>query len=364
MNGSTRPNTRNYKSAVRVIGGTVATITLFLFAVQLLGAATTEAAPALRRVLSRVVVSDSSALGLSWLAAYILGNGSVVAALALSLHNAGLVSVSQLLLMVAGSRLGAAAIVVFIGVLDFLQKKRYSLQEGVSMGLLTFVLTHSIYLPVTAIGYLLVPWATEQAQIGGRPPPVGGDVLTVIPALCGRIIELIGPAPAFVLAVGLLFGSLKLFDSLLEGIQTAVLRGYVFRHFKRTWVSFGFGLAITALTTSVAFSLGVIVPIYNREYITRDELIPYVLGANIGTLFDALVVALLLPSPVGATTIVLLLGLATAITTVALIWIQWYSRAIKAVDDRLLEDHRAFTVVVAALILVPVLLLLIPAVIG
>ncbi|MFB6352508.1 MAG: sodium:phosphate symporter, partial [Halobacteriales archaeon] len=91
---------------------------------QLLGAATDAAAPLLRRALVTVVAGDAPSLGLGWLGAYAVANGSVVAALALSLFRADILSSSQLFLMVAGSRLGAAAIVVFIGAADYLQRRQ------------------------------------------------------------------------------------------------------------------------------------------------------------------------------------------------------------------------------------------------
>ena len=351
-------------SSVQLLGGTTATIVLFLFAVQLLGATTTAAAPTLRRVLTRVVVGDSSALGLSWLAAYGLGNGSVVAALALSLFSAGLVPASQLFLMIAGSRLGAAAIVVFIGALDYLQKHQYSLQEGVSMGLLTFLLTHSIYVPVTVIGYLMLPFATDPVSDFDGIQAVGGGPLSLFSAITDGITGTVGAAPAFLLAVLLLFGSLQLFDRMLGRVETSVMRTYLFRHFKRTWLSFGLGLLITTVTTSVAFSLGVIVPLYNRDYVTRAELMPYVLGANIGTLFDALIVALVLPAPVGVTTVLLLLGIATGVTLVALAGYEWYSWAIETVDNHLLEDRRAFVAFVVSLVLGPLALVVVPLAAG
>ena len=74
-----------------------------------MGSATDALTPFLRRTLDRIVVGDWSALGLSWLATYALVNGSLVAALSLSLFTADLVSASQLFLMIVGSRLGAAA---------------------------------------------------------------------------------------------------------------------------------------------------------------------------------------------------------------------------------------------------------------
>ena len=360
MNWPGKRSLSRISSSLRLVVATVATVALFLFAVQLLGTTTNAAAPALRQALTRIVVGDSSALGVSWLAAYVLGNGSVVAALSLSLYNAGLVPVSQLFLMVAGSRLGAAAIVVFIGALDFFQKERYSLQEGVSMGLLTFLLTHSIYLPVTAVGYLLLPRVTNPARTVGRLPTVDVGIVAAIPTLCQQLTELVGPAPAFLLAVAVLFGSLQLFDRILDGIETAVLRTYLFRYFERTWLSFGLGLLITTVTTSVAFSVGVIVPLYNRGYVERDEIIPYVLGANIGTLFDALLVALVLSTPVGVTTVLLILGLSIGLTVVALVVVEWYVWGIETVDDLLLETPRAFVAFIVSLLLVPIVLVVIP----
>nr|WP_282594390.1 sodium:phosphate symporter [Halorientalis brevis] len=346
------------------MGATATTIFLFLFAVQLLGTTTTAAAPTLRRLLTRIVVGDSSALGLSWLAAYGLGNGSVVAALALSLFSAGLVSTSELLLMVAGSRLGAAAIVVFIGALDYLQKHRYSLQEGVSMGLLAFLLTHSIYVPVTVIGYLLYPIVTDPARGVGTVPSLESDSLTIFAAATDVVTETIGAAPAFLLAVAILFGSLQLFDRVLGRIETSVIRTHLFRHFERTWLSFAIGLLITTVTTSVAFSLGVIVPLYNRDYVTREELMPYVLGANIGTLFDALLVAVILANPVGVATVLLLLVTATGVTLLALARYEWYAWAIESIDNVLLEDRRAFVAFVVSLVLGPLALVVVPLAVG
>lgn len=346
-------------SAVLLVGA-LAAILLFLFAVQLLGAATDAVAPVLRRVFRRIVVGDLSALGLSWLAAYVLANGSVTAALALSLFTADILSVRELFLMVAGSRLGAAAIVVFIGALDYFQKEQYSLQKSVSMGLLTFLLTYSIYVPVTLLGYLVLPSFRAPFRAVSSGWTLEFHVMELFAPLTDAIITSLGPALSFFLAVAVLFGSLKLFDRLLARTDAATLRRRFFSHLQYTWVSFVVGLLVTGVTTSVAFSLGVIVPLYNRGYIKRDELIPYVLGANLGTLFDTLVVALVLESTLGVVVVLELLVVATLMTLVALIFHDRYSRLIIAVDDRLLTDRRLFVVFVLALLFVPLALLLVP----
>jgi sodium-dependent phosphate cotransporter len=344
--------------------GAIGALLSFLFAVQLLGTATNAAAPILERVLRLIVVGDASALGLSWLGAYALANGSIVAALALSLFTSDLLTAAQLFLMVAGSRLGAAAIVVFVGTLDWLQKERYTLQESVSMGLLTFLLTHSIYLPVTVVGYLILPNSrglfravTEGWGLGFRP-------LSLFEPLAGAITRTVGPLPAFLVAVALLFGSLKLFDRVLAAVDTATIRRRFFSQFERTWVSFGIGLLVTGATTSVAFSLGVIVPLYNRGYVEREELIPYVLGANLGTLFDTLLVAIVLESVVGVAVVFELLAIATGVTLAALAVHDRYCRIVVAVDDRLIEDRRAFVAFVVSLVVGPLALVVGPLVVG
>lgn len=329
----------------------------FLFAVKLLGAATAAAAPVIERLLFRVVVSDAAALGLGWLAAYALGNGSVVAALGLSLFGAGLLSTAELFMIVAGSRLGAAAIVVFVGALDYVQHERYSLPESVSLGLLTFLLTLSIYLPVTAIGYLGLPLIVGRfltlggGWVGGVRGPRPVDALT------GAVTSAVGPGPAVVLSVLVLYGSLRLFDRVLARVDTETIRERFFRHFDRTWLSFAIGLFVTGVTTSVAFSLGVIVPLYNRGYVEREELVPYVLGANIGTLLDTLVVAAVLGSRVGVAVVLSLLSVAGTVTLLVLLVHDGYCRLVTRADDRLLRDRRAFVAFVVALLLLPLALL-------
>ena len=62
-------------SSVRLPLGAVGVILLFLFAVHLLGTATEAAAPTIERVFFQVVAGDASALGVSWLGAYVLANG-------------------------------------------------------------------------------------------------------------------------------------------------------------------------------------------------------------------------------------------------------------------------------------------------
>lgn len=341
--------------------GAIASILLFLFAVQLLGTATEAAKPLIERFLVRVVVGDGSALGLSWLVTYGLTNGSVVAALALSLFRSELLTVSALFMMLVGSRLGGGAIVALIGALDYLQDPhRQSLSEGTSLGLLTFLITFTIYVPVGVFGLVVLKTTEAEFLDMTRGLSIPVKSLQVFYPVTEVVVQLLGAAIALILAIGMLFASLWLFDELLERVHTETIRKYVFGHFKRRWMAFAIGLTITALTTSVAFSLGVVVPLYNREFVRRDEIVPYILGANIGTLFDTLIVAFILETTTGVSIVLLVGGTATLLTIVALLGYNLYTRVIDAGQNRLLADRRYFIGFGVLLVVMPSVLLLVP----
>jgi sodium-dependent phosphate cotransporter len=227
---------------------------------------------------------------------------------------------------------------------------------------LTFLVTHSIYLPATVLGYAVLP-VLDPTGLSGIIG-LSASPLQLFEPATAAITAAVGPAVAFVLAVALLFGSLQLFDSVLEHVDTGTLRDRFFSHLRRTHISFLIGLLVTTATTSVAFSLGVIVPLYNRGYVERDELVPYVLGANLGTVFDTLVVAIVLESGAGVAVVLALLGSATLVTLLALVLHDQYTRGIATVDDLLLADRRLFVAFLASLLVVPLALVIGPLWLG
>ena len=331
----------------------VVTLLLFLFAVRLLGAATEAAAPTLRTGFRSLVVGDAGALGASWLGTYLVTNGSVVEALSLSLLSADLVTGSQAFLMVAGSRLGAAAIVLLIGGLEYLRKPRFSLRRATGLGILTFLVTLSVYLPATLLGYLALP--ALRPRLAGVTDTLGIEFqpLTVFAGLVEGVLSVTGPLLGFGLALVLLFACIDLFDRLLSRVHTDTLRNQFFRRLRQRWVSFGIGLLVTSLTTSVAFSLGVIVPLYNREYVTRREIVRNIVGANVVTLVDTQIVAVVLGIEPGIAAVTTLIGTGLLVTLVVLAGFDPYYDGVTAVQDRLDDDRRLFGVFLAVLVAVP-----------
>ncbi len=348
------------RTSAPLLAGAFVSLFLFLFAVQLLGASTAAAAAPIERFFGRHVAGLGQALGAGWLATYLLTNGSVVAALSVSLFESDILTPSQLFLMLAGSRLGAAAIVLLIGALDYVQKRNYSFSEATSLGTLSFLLSHSIYVPATVVGYLLLPGLQPGFGRASARIELPFDPLGAFGPVTGAVVDVAGEAPSLVAAVVALFVSLALFDRVLKRIDTEWLRTRFFRRLQHKWASFGLGVLVTSVTTSVAFSLGVVVPLYNRDYLKRREVVPYVLGANIGTFVDTIVVALLLDSPQGAAIVLSLVTVGTIVTIGALVWFSTYYEAVVALQTRLTTDRRYMAGFLLSLAVLPVVLILLP----
>lgn len=334
-------------------------ILLFLFSVRLLGSTTDTLSPVIRSILENIILGDLSILGFSWVISYLLGNGSVVAALGISLFSAGLVNGSELFLLVGGSRLGAAGIVVFIGALDYFQKKHYTIGKSLSLGLLSFLITYTVYIPSIFVGYFL--YRRFSILFVGFEFSLGLNIgyLGFIEDISLLLIDLLGPIIVLLLVIFLLFFSLKLFDSVFRSIDTEWIRENYFKKLQNKWISFGSGLLITAVTTSIAFSLGIIVPLYNRDYIKRKEIIPYILGANISTLIDTFIIAILLGTIEGGIIILFLIFVTIIITLSFLIFYKNYFDFIEQIQETIISDTKIIVLSLLLLIIIPLIFIFI-----
>jgi sodium-dependent phosphate cotransporter len=116
----------------------------------------------------------------------------------------------------------------------------------------------------------------------------------------------------------------------------------------------------------VSVAITVLVPLAARGYIDRREAIPYSMGANITTLADTLVAAMLLPD--GTSSVQVVLAIALAVTIVTLVILTFFYRpvvrAIMALDEWVVRGRLRLWLFVGALFFVPAALLAIGAWIG
>ncbi len=111
-------------------------------------------------------------------------------------------------------------------------------------------------------------------------------------------------AHVFMLIVSLfvLFLSLgwmvKTLRSLMVSRMESLLSGYLFRN---DLISLGLGMLLTTAVQSSSITTSLVVPLVGAGLLTLRKMFPYVLGANIGTTFTALLAALATQHPVAIT---------------------------------------------------------------
>jgi Na+/phosphate symporter len=128
---------------------------------------------------------------------------------------------------------------------------------------------------------------------------------------------------------------------------------------KHPWTMFLLGCVVATLTLSVSVALTVLVPLAVKGYVKRDEALPYIMGANITTLADTLVVAMLQPGPAAAQVV---LAEAIGVTIVSVFILAFLYRPVKngvlALDDYLVARNARLAGFVVVLFSLPILFLL------
>lgn len=303
------------------------------------------------------VSSVWSALGLGWLMAYLLLSGSPVAAIALTLFGGRVLSDLETFSMIIGSRLGASFAVLFVGLVYYLRGQRRI--ASVSIGVLTFLVTATIYLPAMALGYVVL---TNGLWDGARWNALG-DLHSFLDLMYGPLVHALAShlphGVVFLLGMGLLLLSFRVFDRALPevghgGSRVSGIADFVYR----PAVMFLAGMAITAATLSVSVSLTILVPLSVRGYVRRENIIPYIMGANITTFVDTLVASLLVNEPRAFVIVLTGIGSVSLFSLVILLFFyERYQGLIEWLTEQVTRRPRRLVVFLALVLIMPLVLL-------
>ena len=339
---------------IKIVSFAVA-LFLFVLAIQLMKEGAKALAPALSD--SPLFSNAVSTLGAGWLGAYIVLSGSPIAAVALSLYVGGAATELQTFTMLSGSRLGASFVVLLVGFLYSLRNRGRNRGESIGMGVLALSLTAVVYIPGMLLGYGIL----KSGILDGIRWSASGDVLSIVDVIWGPALDALTRLPGWTLlpiGLGIILLSFRLLDSVLpqlDGERHGSGRG---DWMKRPWPMFGLGCLVATLTLSVSVALTLLVPLASRGYIKREESIPYIMGANITTLADTLVAAMILGSPVA---VQIVLAEAIAVSVMSLLYLALVYgplvRWIMALDDWVVSSNRRLWLFVAILFVLPALFL-------
>lgn len=328
---------------------------LFVFALQVIKAGARSLVP----LLDGLQVSGPlNSVGFGWLLAYGALSGSPVAAIGITLLAGGVLSETEAFGVVGGSRLGASFIVLAVGFVLYLRKRRNA--DGLYIGVVALLTTFTTQGPAIALGLVSLHYGWLDG-IAFHTPAL---FLDFIDAIYGEPVALVDRAfpgwLVFASGVGILLASFTVFDRALPQLEAGGDRfSRAFHMLNRRPLMFLLGCAVTSITLSVSISLTLLVPLSLKGYLKREHVIPYVMGANITTFIDTLAGALLLGGH-SAFTVVLTEMLSVAAVSAVLLTVVYgpYSRAILASAHWTTSRHSHLAIFLAAIVAVPLVLLL------
>lgn len=341
--------------AWRKVGIFLVSLFLFILAITLMKEGARDLGPLVR---DRFAVSNpANSLGFGWLFAYVVMSGSPVAAAALTFFDAGIINQLGAFTMITGSRLGASFIVLFIGFIYVLRGRNRA--NSLGMGLLSLIVTGTTYLAGMVIGIFLLnsgALASLQPQSGALLSSILDRIFDPIAAFLLSFLPTWG---LFLVGLGIIMLSFNLFDKCLPEMTLKESQvGRVSRLIYRPWVMFLLGSLITLISMSVSVSLSILVPLSQRGFVRRENVIPYIMGANITTFIDTLLAAVLLKNP-QAFTIVLAEMLSITIISILILAFVYrrYERAMLRLVAWITDNNRHLALFMCAILIVPLILL-------
>lgn len=274
----------------------VVSLTLFVFGILLMKDGAQSLAPLIK---ARLQLNDPlTAFSAGWLASMITLSGSPVAAASLTFLEVGVLTPISAFTMIMGSRFGASFVVLTIGFVYSLRGR--DLLTSLGMGLLSFGVTISLHI----IGIVPGIWFLQSGILHAlrAPRPSGGRVSAGVDTLftpaTDILTRMIPEWSLFLVGFGVILLSFALFDRCLP---TASLKqsqvGAVARYVYRPSVMFTLGVAVTLIAMSVSLSISILVPLSDRALVRRENVTPYIMGANVSTFIDTLLASLLMTTP-------------------------------------------------------------------
>lgn len=333
----------------------IVSLFLFLLAITLMKEGSGALTPLVRDNFN--ITNAANSLGFGWLFAYLVMSGSPVAAAALTFFDAGVISQVSAFTMITGSRLGASFIVLFIGFIYVLRGRNKS--TSLSMGLLSLTVTGTTYVLALFVGLALLQSGMldgVQLQSGALLNSLTDLIFDPIAAL---FFSFLPRWALFLVGLGIILVSFNLFDKCLPEMAIKESQvGHISRVVYRPAIMFLLGAAVTMVSMSVSVSLSILVPLSHRGFVRRENVIPYIMGANITTFVDTLLAAVLLDNP-QAFTVVLVEMLSIAIVSAVILALVYrpYQQGILYWAEWITVNNRNLAIFMFVILLIPFVLL-------
>jgi sodium-dependent phosphate cotransporter len=284
------------KSTAYILG----TLFIFLFALDLMISSLQHLGAGVVDAILMATSNPFTALFIGLLVTAIIQSSSATTSMVVALVASGSLSLQAAVPIIMGANVGTTITSTIVS-LGFITKKK-EFRRAIAAG--TYhdffnILTVLILFPLEYYYGFLSGISASLAGMLFQPSlePATGTVSMLgsgLGSMITQLVEFIGNGPVLiVLSFALLFGSILLFRRMISnmlGLRTQERVKLYF--FKSGLQSFGWGLLITAAIRSSTITTSLVVPLVAKKVVKLKGVVPFILGANIGTTITAFIASM------------------------------------------------------------------------
>jgi sodium-dependent phosphate cotransporter len=344
--------------------GSLIAIYFFISGIVVIKSAAVILGESLAEKIVLLIGDTTSGVFAGWLGTAVVQSSGAFDSIVVCFTSSGVMPLSLAVATIIGAEMGTTVTPFFISILGHVRKgKRLMASFNVTISHVMYNLfTLLLFYPAELFFGIFTNIATKGSRIFLRAPWLQAfpDIVDVATPWVDGLVEAIPPW------AGLTLGGVMLIVALtgLEKYMTAIFSmprswNLIRATFTKPYRAFMAGFIFTILVPSTTVMVSLLVPLAGSGVIRADYyILPYILGANIGTVFDVMIAALTTgdPASLGVWLVHLAINLTGAIIFMPLL--EPFSRLVRWIAERIAASPRLTLAIAVVFYAVPVLILI------
>ncbi|OGD52754.1 hypothetical protein A3K81_06635 [Candidatus Bathyarchaeota archaeon RBG_13_60_20] len=289
-----------YRNAI----GSMISIYFFISAIILIKSSAKIMGVALAETIVLLIRDTTSAVFSGWIITAMLHSSGAFDSIVVAFTSSGVMPLNLAVAAIIGAEVGTTVTPFLISVIERMKGNRDS-EAGFNVAIthvLYNLITLAIFYPLELFFGLFTNVAMQGSNIFVKAPWLSAvpDILEVITPWVGPLLEHIPPWAGIVLGAIILIVALGAVEKYMTAIFSMPRSWNLLRStFMRPRRAFVAGFLFTVLVPSTTVMVSLLVPLATSGVIRAEYyILPYILGANIGTVFDVMVAALATGDPI------------------------------------------------------------------
>lgn len=285
--------------------GSIVAIYFFVSAIVLIKSSAKVMGEALAETIVLLIRDTTSAVFAGWISTAMLHSSGAFDSIVVAFTSSGVMPLTLSVAAIIGAEMGTTVTPFLISVLERLKGK------GESDASFNVTMSHVLYNLVTlALFYPLELFFGVFTKIAERGTNIFvkaswlnavPDILDVLTPWVDPLLDIIPPWGGLIIGGAMLIAALGAVEKYMTAIFSMPRSWNLIRStFTRPKRAFLAGFLFTLLVPSTTVMVSLLVPLATSGVIKAEYyILPYILGANIGTVFDVMIAALATGDPIG-----------------------------------------------------------------